>query len=325
MKRFSIAVPAVALVVSAAASPAMAWNAVGHEAVAQIAWDQLNDAEKAKLSAILKAHPRYEKDLLDKARPEDDQDRLAFLQAACWPDTVRSLANPMTHVENHPAWHYIDYPYHTDGKTTPQPVEAWDGKSDPANLLQAMQKVTAEFKDPATKDDRRAIDICWVEHLTGDIHQPLHAVSLYSDEYPDGDKGGNAIMVSPAIGQNINLHAFWDGIEGTTPPRDYHVNPDVVRKLADRIEKDHPASEFEKQLASTDPKDWAAESFAIAKQTVYRNGKIVGVPAQQARDNPDMVVPPLPVNYETDGHKVADRQVALAGYRLAAELKQLLK
>ena len=98
----------------------------------------------------------------------------------------------------------------------------------------------------------------------------------------------------------------------------------MIRKLADRLEKDHPPSEFEKQLTVTDVKDWAAESAAIAKSTVYLNGKIVGVPADQARSNPDSV-PPLPVNYETDGRKVADSQVALAGYRLAAALRELLK
>jgi hypothetical protein len=321
MKFAALAVAPFAI--AAVASPAMAWNSVGHEAVAQIAWDQLNDGEKAKLTAILKTHPRYEKDLLAGVKPEDDRDRLAFLQAAAWPDTVRSFGNPMSRTENHPAWHYVDDPYHTDGKTTPAPVETWDGKSDPANLIQAMQKVTAEFKDPATKDDRKAIDLCWIEHLIGDIHQPLHAVSMYSDVYPDGDKGGNMIHIRTDSNPNMNLHAFWDNIEGVTGP-DYHANPAVIRKLADRLEKDHPASEFEKQLTVTDPKDWAAESAAIAKSTVYLNGKIVGVSADQAKSNPDSV-PALPLNYETDGRKVADSQVALAGYRLAAALKDLLK
>ena len=142
----------------------------------------------------------------------------------------------MTYHENHPAWHYVDYPYHLDGKTTTAPVETWDGKSDPANLIQAMQKVTTEFKDPATKDDRRAIDICWIEHLIGDIHQPLHAVSLYSADYPDGDRGGNSIHIRTDSNPNMNLHAFWDDIEGVTGPR-------LPRQPGDDPQAGRPAGE----------------------------------------------------------------------------------
>jgi hypothetical protein len=314
---------ALFVIFGALASPALAWNSVGHEVVAMIAWDQLNDAQRAKLTEILKAHHRYEKDLLVGAKPTDAPDRLAFLQAAAWPDAVRSRSDPMSYTESHPQWHYIDYPYHTDGKTGPDPVEAWDGKSDPANLLQAMQKVMAEFKDPATKEDRRAIDLCWIEHLVGDVHQPLHAVSLYSDVYPNGDQGGNAIHVRTLTHPDIKLHTLWDDIEGEAGP-DYHADPDEVRKLADRIEKEHPLSEFGEQLKVTDPKDWALESFRVAKSAVYMDRKIVGATAQQAKADPNSI-PALPDNYEADGRKTADVQVAVAGYRLAEVLKGLVK
>lgn len=49
-------------------------------------------------------------------------------------------------------------------------------------------------------------------HLVGDIHQPLHSVSLWNHQFPNGDQGGNRFIVSF---QNMtNLHAVWDsGIE----------------------------------------------------------------------------------------------------------------
>ena len=33
-------------------------------------------------------------------------------------------------------------------------------------------------------------------HVIGDIHQPLHASTFFSDEYPDGDMGGNKFYVT---------------------------------------------------------------------------------------------------------------------------------
>ena len=306
-----------------AAPAARAWNGTGHEAAALVAWDQLSPDQRRAVTDALKGHPLYQRDLAKNLEPADDADRHAFLEAATWPDFVRSLDHPLNRTENHPVWHYVDYPYDRDGKAGPAPVEQWDGHSDPANLLQAMQKVTAEIRDPKTPADRRAIDYCWVMHLVGDVHQPLHAVSLYSDKYPDGDKGGNSIVLKTAT-NNVNLHAIWDGLEGFSPHNPTYDPPfDVIRKVADRVERDHPPGQFADRLARTDPKDWAAESFALAKTAVYRDGKLSGALPKDAKDHPDDV-PPEPVNYERDAHAVADEQVALAGYRLADELRTLL-
>ena len=52
----------------------------------------------------------------------------------------------------------------------------------------------------------RAIALCWVLHLIGDIHQPLHTGSLYTASlFETGDRGGNAIRIGDS-----NLHARWD-------------------------------------------------------------------------------------------------------------------
>ncbi len=57
--------------------------------------------------------------------------------------------------------------------------------------------------------------LCWVLHLTGDVHQPLHTTSLITEQYPlpKGDEGGNKffIRVTPNS-SGINLHSFWDGL-----------------------------------------------------------------------------------------------------------------
>ena len=37
-------------------------------------------------------------------------------------------------------------------------------------------------------------------HYVGDIHQPLHATSRYTSQYPEGDRGGNSFALTPANG-----------------------------------------------------------------------------------------------------------------------------
>ena len=69
-----------------------AWNDTGHMTVAEIAYRQLDDAQKQKVADILKQHPHYQL-LLHAHVPEGvDADEWAFLKAATWPDFVRPIA-----------------------------------------------------------------------------------------------------------------------------------------------------------------------------------------------------------------------------------------
>ena len=320
---------AIGVVFLATAVPCRAWNSTGHETVAQIAYDTMPPEARAKIVAALKNHPRYEKDLLANLATGEDPDRAAFIRAATWPDMVRSPENPLNRMDNHPVWHYVDYPYELDGVIGDPVAEQWDGKSDPANLIQAMQKMRKELADPQTPPARIAIDLCWVEHLVGDIHQPLHAVSMYSKEYPRGDRGGNDEIIgnpgdlgNPGDMMNqspmLALHTLWDDIEGLS------LDPAVIRKLADRIEREHPADSMKDQIAELDVTAWAKESLALARTKVYLNGTLphsVRVPGGPFPDD----APPLPTGYEDAARAVADQRIALAGYRLAAVLEEIAK
>jgi hypothetical protein len=304
-------------------SRCLAWNSTGHELVAQIAYDQLSPGAKARILVILKAHPRLKADLLQGIADGEDPDRAIFLRAATWPDMVRYPTNPLQRDENHPIWHYADYPFLLDGATTQPVAEHWDGHSYPQNLLQAMEAMRVQLADPALLPPRKAIDLCWVEHLTGDIHQPLHAVSEYSKQYPGGDKGGNSqIIQNPGdIIQNaptINLHTFWDDIEGLS------LDPADIRKIADRIEAEHPAAAWKDNLPVGDVHGWAEESFALAKSNVYLDGKLAHATQDEVSMNPDLA-PPLPDGYEKAAVTLADQRIAQAGYRLAALLEVIAR
>src|SRR5262249_49100700 len=82
--------------------PALGWNPSGHMIVAMIAWDQMDEATRAKAIAILKEHPRFQ-DHFQRAMPKDvvkgsqaEQDAWAFAYAATWPDVVREVKGGVT-------------------------------------------------------------------------------------------------------------------------------------------------------------------------------------------------------------------------------------
>ena len=44
-------------------------------------------------------------------------------------------------------------------------------------------------------DEEKAIYLTWLMHLVGDIHQPLHCAAVFSEQFPNGDKGGNDAFI----------------------------------------------------------------------------------------------------------------------------------
>src|SRR4051812_17695203 len=93
----------------ASASSAFAWNATGHMMVAKEAWDEMTPENRAKVSAILKNLPHYELLLSHKPKDYADADAFAFMEAATWPDNIRSSSHP-SNSEHRGVWHYVDYP-----------------------------------------------------------------------------------------------------------------------------------------------------------------------------------------------------------------------
>jgi hypothetical protein len=173
-----------------------AWGDVGHRTVAKLAWDQLDKGQRLAAYQTLLKLPHLQRFLDTHPKPKDvgDQEWL-FLIAADWPDWLKNFKNAAKkkdaegveifkqHVEN---WHFLDIPYvfpdknHFSGKL-PKPKE-----------LDIVKALTTDVPAGHKDDDpaRRAIALCWLLHLVGDIHQPLHGTTRFSDDYPEGDVGG---------------------------------------------------------------------------------------------------------------------------------------
>ena len=299
-----------ALLVTLAAGPATAWNGGGHMVTGAIAYALLEkDAPDvlAKAVAVLQAHPQYEK-LWKKgceARPEAERGLYLFMVAGKWADDIRGSDY------DRPKWHYINYGFKPDGQ--PDTVKA--GTPDPEQNIVLAYALNFDKLKAGPEAVDRAVPLCWLFHLVGDVHMPLHATTLFTEAYPDGDRGGNKFFVKVGPdGKGLNLHYLWDGlITGSTDFRD-------VKNLATELRlRPEFARDKLTELAEESFENWAkVESFELAKTVVHRNGTLKGGTGEFSAVE-------LPADYTKTGKALAERRGVLAGYRIAEKLKAALK
>ncbi len=321
---------------------ALAWNYEGHMIVGEIAYQQLDDADKAALTRLLKAHPHYTTYLTIGAPTAGPaQDEMAFVRAATWPDAVRPSRAPYkpliidpTDERNvtqyhHPEWHYIDIAYVLPGDANMN-LQHKAMSTEKGDVVTMIREKSADFEkkdttDKTNGDKNKAIDLAWLMHGVGDMHQPLHAVTLIGDGFapPDGDRGGNGILVGyqSAAGKEMvtNLHSFWDGALGTVQMEQFTVDSlPALRARAKEIMTKHPLASLPQMKTHLTPESWAEESYEAAKKSAYLNGDILKLPKPRTSYQ-------LPPDYVPHAQEVAEERAALAGYRLAALLHAELK
>ncbi len=289
------------------ASPAVAWNATGHRIIAAIAYQRLTPKTRARVDKLIRAHPDYEKWVGDAPSDPAKRARAAFIAAAVWADNIKGdprfwddtkkdarptpLLAGFPDMKRHTNWHYYDEPYTPDGAeplTPPVP-----NALEVARMLQEIRNAPLETA---------SYDLPWIEHITGDLGQPLHCVTRILKSQPKGDAGGNSVFVMPGR----NLHALWDDSAGT------EISDAYVSQYAADTMASHPAM---KRIDKT-TKKWIDEGFRIAKSEVYTFGTEPG-----SREHPVH----LSVEYVENAKRVAQSQIALAGYRLAAVLNDRVK
>jgi len=285
-------------------TPAHAFNALGHKVIADIAWQQLDDASRGRIVKTLRRHPRFDSDFAQKM-PADvaETDRWIFQHAATWPDLIRGQRE-----YDHPTWHYVNFPYYIDGQPAPPGLNLsalypTRLDMDKCNVAQAVKHCQATLKGDASPGGK-ALAYCWLFHLVGDLHQPLHSTALVCERFPNGDRGGNSI---PTV-QGRNLHALWDNLLG----RQHRPN-DVKREVAELRQR----PTHWKVDPTGGVEAWIQESHELAKAFVY-SAEIL-----EAVKRPGELPPiHLPRAYLEKAGDHARARVVAAGLRLASLLKQ---
>lgn len=231
--------------------------------------------------------------------------------ASRWADDIRTQDKKF----NRPSWHYINLPFKPESE--PETVKAITAAS--PNILIALSE-----NKQLTRDDpnavNKAVALTWLFHLFGDIHQPLHTIQLFSKDYLSGDRGGSQICVrATERSKPIQLHALWDGL--LTSSQNIATLVTIATALRARPEfSRNNLEELRNQIFDS----WAKESYVIASQIAYQNGRRIGTPRAKKMDCPEVDdAAVLPVGYVQVARKIADRRVVLAGFRLADLLVSL--
>jgi hypothetical protein len=314
---------------------ARAWHNAGHMTTARIGWQSLEDWQKSRIARILKAHPHYAVYLIRERPAEVPEIEWAFLRASLWPDWVRPFfqdktghpdAKELTRKYNRGPWHYINLPVVPPGQKVlaPKslPAADYDLHGEPGHVLTALKKCMTILWADDMPDEAKAIYLCWLLHLIGDLHQPLHAATLVSDQFPQGDMGGNLFLVTPKKGAAVvNLHFYWDALLFTEGAGFKEVESRAAELLRD------PTLRRDKlpELKATDFESWAQESLQLSKDVVYRGGKLAGAARKGGGGRTVTEAPLLPEEYEQAASAVARRRMTLAGYRIADQLRRVLK
>jgi len=265
------------------ATSSFAWNATGHQVIAEIAYQRLQPAVREKV---------------DKLVTELSQEYPAintFPLMATWADTLHG-----ENVDTFKRWHYIDTAFSADGTPLKNLVSS-------DNAIWAIQQIKPIIGNDRTNNYERARFLAFLVHITGDLHQPLHTVSRISANHPDGDLGGNDFAVKYKVHHTKikDLHSLWDygaGVFGTK-------NPEAIHQLTQEITAHYPEATFANQINDLNPEDWAQEGMKLATTVIY--------------NTPENVKPSD--NYLALAQQTSEQEVALAGYRLAIMLNQLLQ
>jgi hypothetical protein len=246
--------------------------------------------------------------------------RMIFMLAATWPDAIKRDSNyhndgdqggdrptgpeagrntGYDDFNRHKYWHFVDQPFSQDGSDANSfQVPVPDAQTQIAVFRQVLQSTDAG-------DGLKSYDLVWLLHLVGDVHQPLHCATRISANHPQGDAGGNGVVLCAvkASACTGKLHAFWDDILGT------NNTVAAADKFAGRLKAPSVAAG---DLANANA--WIADSFSLAQSNAYIDPVGAGDGPFQATNA-----------YTKNARSLARRQTALAGARLAGLLKADLK
>jgi hypothetical protein len=305
MKKWILAIALSCLLVSTG----FAWNDKGHMVCSKLAWKELTPEERAKIVKILETHPHYQEFLKAEKPVNIPEDEWVFMRASTWSDWIRS-GPPERKAYHKGEWHYINIPYIPKGDDTKAPG---------AGEVNVVTQVDESKKIAISGGDRieRAVRLTWVFHLVTDMHQPLHTSSVWSKQFPEGDRGGNKAKVKTETG-TIQMHSFWDGLLGK------EVTLNSIGQSVLEIEKGY---EFHKDTLDGEmarnktTMEWAMESHAKAVEVAYCNGELK-VANEDDKVDPAMI-PRAPDGYPSKCGDCARLQAAKAGKRLAGILKEI--
>ena len=312
-------------------TPALAWGEFGHLTVCDLAYRNLTEPSKAALKVLF----NKEGGGIDVPAGANSEARhYTSFNVGCLEEDTRPKKHPKDHFIN------VDRSLGaiTDGTcplspSSGQPLQC---------IFEGIERDVSILRDTSKSRLQRVIALMAIGHWVGDLHQPLHI--SYAD-----DVGGNNISLSfsgkcgtSASGRAYrpdNLHSVWDncllenGLFQKVRSRD-NFNPNwsrrtITYRAVDTLLANTTLAQ-EKMIVAGQPWQWAAESFAIARQPMVEYCALSGDVCQFTVTQRNWTETGTPrkvtvgLAYFDRFKGVAEDRVRYAGYRLAHLLNQAL-
>ena len=327
---------------------APAWADGGHKATAVLAWSRLGETERAWVTSLLEQHPLWEEHFQRPMEVEIGTEpdpairqKWIFAQAAVWPDIIRgprgAEVNPWEKWHR-PTWHYIDFPIFANAGTRnrlgpdvkPGAMDWRAGRADfletRLNAVQVLKKSLHELTESSLPAPLRAVMVCWLFHVLGDVHQPCHCATLFDlDKLPTGDRGANGTHIAGL--PDRPLHAFWDNLPGSG------VGLESTQHTVSLLLSSPALTQSaEARQAELSPEVWVKESHALAQTHVYTAAFHAALPSAETsgytRDGKTFGSVTVHLAeadlaaYQANAMTVARERIVIAGFRLSEAVRR---
>lgn len=309
---------------------ANAWDHPGHMTTAAIAFTEVERARPdliEKLGLLFLAHPDTAPFWVAAGEAKGkERVRRMFLECARWADD--SKFTPRDRLTWHSArWAIV-------AKDAPPEAKAAASARNGRPVGQALEALALNYgtlSNPESAPTERADALCWVMHIVGDIHQPLHVSDLFSKDFPTGNPAGSiGYVMDPVSKSPITLHILWDSNVLRVP------TVQEVDRHTQTFMKTYPRSSFPELKAHpvSHPsafEEWARESHQVALDWAFDVEMVSDPNKNQTSEqlvktmvnfilngvSPVKEAPELPSGYWEKLQPTAERRITLAGYRLA--------
>jgi hypothetical protein len=270
-----------------------AWGDVGNMVVAKIAKEHLDPEVDKEVEAL--------SELLGTFYPESR----TFITSACWADDLSQFG-----VHAFDSWHYIVIPYDPERILSKEQLLLLKVKNDRCNLVWAIDECIETLTSPKSGPFEKAIMLRFFIHFVANIHQPLQCTTLFSKQFPNGDRGGKLFQI---IGTHSkDLQSYWDSGIGLFPdPINRPLNEKsqrLLQSLADQMTAYYPFDKAKGKL-NDEIANWAQESHLLGVTVCYN----IAEGSQPSAE------------YIQTARNVVHQQTSLAGYRLAYLLNRYFK
>lgn len=275
-----------AVVCLAVAAPVIAWSALGHKLVGELAQRHLTPVAKTEVARLLAGEPNP-----------------TLAGVAAWADKLRD-SDPERFKQT-TRWHYVNLS--SDNCRYSPERDCKDGQCVIAAIA-AQRAILADRSQPIAA---RRDALKFIVHLVGDVHQPLHANAR-------NDQGGNKYQISLRTDIEPEVYArdrYVGGVMGTNLHSvwDYYVLAERgldLEQYTDRLDHE-PWPPVMNRNAPT-PAAWASESCALTEvRGLY--------PTQNGQE-----VHKLDRSYSDKHRALAEQRIRIAAYRLATLLNETL-